>query len=115
MFSLAGRLESVKLTYQKSFKETKRKAKESLKIINNEGNSVSGPLQDVLRVLANVALASIFRRRPKRKEGKAFSHLEDSMESSERLRSVNLTMARFALAPLITNKRVVIWSLQKWY
>ena len=92
--------ESVKLTYQKRFKEARRKAKESLKIVNNEGNQISGALQDVLRVLANVASASTYRRIPKRKLGKAFSCLEDAMESSERLRSVNLTMAKFALALL---------------
>ena len=94
--------ESVKLTYQKRFKEAKRKAKTSFKIVNNEieGNSISGTLQDVLRVLAKVASASIFRRIPKKNREKALGCLEDAMESSERLRSVNLTMAKFALALL---------------
>lgn len=53
-----------------------------------------------MRVLANVALASIFRRLPKKKLGKAFNCLEDARESSERLTSVNLTMPKFALALL---------------
>lgn len=51
-------------------------------------------------VLGNVASASIFRRLPKKKLGKAFKCLEEAKESGERLKSVNLTMRKFALALL---------------
>lgn len=91
--------ESVKLTYQKSLKAAKRKAKQCLNIVNNEASAISGALQDVLIVLGNVASASIFRRLPK-KLGKAFKCVEDAKESGERLKNVNSTMPKFALALL---------------
>ncbi|XP_078382286.1 uncharacterized protein LOC144664966 [Oculina patagonica] len=91
--------ESVKLSYQQCLTAAKRKATESLNIVNNDKeNLISGALQDVLRALGNVALASIFRRLPRKKLGKAFKYLEDAKECSERLKSVNLTMPKFALA-----------------
>ena len=91
--------ESVKLTYQKSLKEAKRKAKECLNIVNNEESAISGASQDVLTVLGKVASASILRRLPQ-KLGKASKCLEDAKESGERLKNVDLTMAKFALALL---------------
>ena len=92
--------ESVKLTYQKSLKAAKTKAKECLNIVNNEASAIRGAAQDVLTVLGNVASASIFRRLPKKKLGKAFDCLEDAKERGERLRDVNSTIAMFALALL---------------
>lgn len=92
--------ESVKLTYQKRLKAAKRKAKEGLSIVNNEESEISGASKDVLIVLGNVAYASILRRLPNKKLGKAFECLEDAKESGERLKNVNLTMPKFALALL---------------
>ena len=92
--------ESVKLTYQKSLKAAKTKAKECLNIVNNEASAISGAAKDVLTVLGNVASASIFRRLPKQKLGKAFDCLEDAKERGERLKDVNSTIAMFALALL---------------
>ena len=91
--------ESVKHTYQKNFKAAKRKAEGALNIVNNDA-VISGTSHDVLRILSKVASASIYRRLPKRKLGKAFKCLEDARESSERLKSVNLTIPKFALALL---------------
>jgi len=90
--------ESVELTYQKRFKAAKRKVQQCLNIVNNEASMISGASHDLLKVLANVASASIFRRLPKRKLGKAFECLEDAKESVERLRNVNSTMPKLALA-----------------
>ena len=92
--------ESVKLTYQKSLKAAKRKAKTCLHIVNNEASAISGASKDVLTVLGNVVSASIFQRLPKKKLGQAFKCLEDAKESAERLKDINSTMAKFALALL---------------
>lgn len=92
--------ESVKLTYQKRLKAAKEKAKASLNIVNNEANQISGASQNALRVLGNVALASIYRRLQRKKLGKAFNCLKVARESSEWLKGVNLTMPKFALALL---------------
>ena len=89
--------ESVKLTYQKCLTEGKNMAEAALNIIHNELDGVS---HDVLRVFANVALASIFRRQPKKKMGKAFECLEKAKESSGWLKGINLTIPKFALALL---------------
>ena len=91
--------ESVKLTYQKRLKAAKKKAEGALNIVNNEP-VISGTSHDVLKILANVALASIFRRLPMKKPGKAFKCLQDARESSKRLKGVNLTIPKFALAVL---------------
>jgi len=91
--------EGVKLTYQKHLEDGKRKVEEGLNIVNNEESEISGAAQDVLIVLGKVASASIFRRLPKENE-KAFKCLEDAKESGERLKNVNLTMPKFALALL---------------
>ena len=92
--------ESVKLTYQKRLKAAKRKAKEGLSIINNKESTMRGASQDVLVVLGKVASASIYRRLHKKKLGKAFKCLEDAKDSGERLKNINSTMPKFALALL---------------
>ena len=92
--------ESVKLTYQKQLKAANRKAKQCLNIVNNEASKISDASQDVLVVLGKVASASICRRLPKRKLGKAFKCLEDAKERGERLKNVNSAMAEFALTLL---------------
>ena len=89
--------ESIQFTYQNKLKRAKKFAQASINIANNELNGAS---QDVLRVLGNVALASIFRRQPKKKIGKAFKCLEKAKESGERLKEFNLTIPNFTLALL---------------
>ena len=100
--------ESVKLTYQKRFKAAKRTVKLSLNIVNNEESKISGASQDVLIVLGNVASASIYRRLPKQKLGKAFECLKEAKERGERLKNINLTMAKFALA-------LLDYELARWH
>ena len=92
--------ESVKLTYQKRFEAAKRTVKQSLNIVNNEESKISGASQNVLIVLGNVTSASIYRRLPKKKLGKAFECLKEAKQRGERLKNINLTMAKFALALL---------------
>ena len=91
--------ESVKLTYQKRLKAAKKKAEWALNIVNDDA-VISETSHDVLTILANVALASIFRRLPMKKLGKAFKCLQDARESSKRLEGVTLTIPKFALALL---------------
>lgn len=79
------------------FKSSKEKAEESLNIVNNEASKISGVSQDVLIVLGNVASASVFLSLPKKTLGKVFKCLENAKESSERLKSVDLIMPKFAL------------------
>jgi len=92
--------ESVTLTYQKSLKAAKAKAEQCLNIVNNEASKISGASKDVLIVLGNIASASIIRRLSNMKLGKAFKCLEEAEQSGERLRNVNSTMPKFALALL---------------
>ena len=86
------------LTYQKQLEKWEKLAKTVVNIINN--SDLNEALRNVLRVLANVASASIFRRQPKRKLGKAFKCLEKAKESTVKLKDVNLTIPKFALAIL---------------
>lgn len=100
--------ESIKLTYQKRFKAAKRKAKQSLNIVNSEESMISGASLDVLKVLGNVASVSIIRRLPEKKLGKAFKCLEEAKQRGDRLKNVNLTMAKFALA-------LLDYELARWH
>ncbi|KAJ7389374.1 hypothetical protein OS493_031901 [Desmophyllum pertusum] len=74
--------ESVTLTYEKNFKAAKKKAKESLN--NVRAIKIDGALQDVLTALANIALASIYRRLTKKELGNTEQCLQNAMESGER-------------------------------
>lgn len=87
--------ESVQLTYQKQLKRAKKLAGSALNIIWSE---FSGASREVLRVLAYAAYASIFRRQPRKKLGKAFKCLEKAKESAVMMEGVNLIIPRFALA-----------------
>ena len=87
-----------RLTYQKQLEKWEKLAKTVVNIINN--TDLNEALRNVLRVLANVASTSIFRRQPKRKLGKAFKCLEKAKESTVKLKDVNLTIPNFALAIL---------------
>lgn len=89
--------ESVQLTYQKQLKKAKKLVGGVLKIIENE---FSGASREVLRVLAYVASASMFRRQPSKKLGKAFKRLEKAKESAVMLKGVNLIIPKFAQAIL---------------
>ena len=89
--------ESVQLTYQKQLKKAKKLVGGVLKIIESE---FSGASREVLRVLAYVASASMFRRQPSKKLGKAFKRLEKAKESAVMLKGVNLTIPKFAQAIL---------------
>lgn len=89
--------ESVQLTYQKQLKKAKKLVGGVLKIIESE---FSGASREVLRVLAYVASASIFRRQPSKKLGKAFKRLEKAKESAVMLKGVNLIIPKFAQAIL---------------
>ena len=89
--------ESVQLTYQKQLKKAKKLVGGVLKIIESE---FSGASREVLRVLAYVASASMFRRQPSKKLGKAFKRLEKAKESAVMLKGVNLIITKFALAIL---------------
>ncbi|KAJ7389373.1 hypothetical protein OS493_031900 [Desmophyllum pertusum] len=91
--------ESVTLTYSENFKAAKKKAMESFN--NVHAIKIDGALQDVLTALANIALASIYRRLPKQKLAKAFQCLQNAMWSGERLKRIgNLTIPDFVLALL---------------
>ena len=87
----------MRLTYQKQLEKSKKLAKTAVNIINN--SDLNEALRNVLRVLAN-ASTSMFRRQPKRKLGKAFKCLEKAKESTVKLKDVNLTIPKFALAIL---------------
>ena len=89
--------ESVQLTYQKQLKKAKKLVGGVLKIIESE---FSGASREVLRVLAYVASASMFRRQPSKKLGKAFKRLEKAKESAVTLKGVNLIIPKFAQAIL---------------
>lgn len=89
--------ESVQLTYQKQLKKAKKLVGGVLKIIESE---FSGASREVLRVLAYVASASMFRRQPSKKLGKAFKRLEKAKESAVMLKGVNLIIPKFAQAIL---------------
>lgn len=89
--------ESVQLTYQKQLKKAKKLVGGVLKIIESE---FSGASREVLRVLAYVASASMFRRQPSKKLGKAFKRLEKAKESAVMLKGVNLIILKFAQAIL---------------
>lgn len=89
--------ESVQLTYQKQLKKAKKLVGGVLKIIESE---FSGASQEVLRVLAYVTSASMFRRQPSKKLGKAFKRLEKAKESAVMLKGVNLIIPKFAQAIL---------------
>ena len=86
------------LTYQKQLEKWEKLAKTVVNIINN--SDLNEALRNVLRVLANFVSASMFRRQPKRKLGKAFKCLEKAKESAGKLKDVNLTIPKFALAIL---------------
>ena len=90
--------DGVRLTYQKQLEKAKKLAKAAVSIIDN--SELNEALRNVLRVLANVASASIFRRQPKRKLGKAFKCLEKAKESAVKLKGLNLTIPKFAVAIL---------------
>lgn len=90
--------DGVRLTYQKQLEKAKKLAKAAVSIIDN--SELNEALRNVLRVLANVASASIFRRQPKRKLGKAFKCLEKAKESAVKLKGLNLTIPKFSLAIL---------------
>ena len=89
--------ESVQLTYQKQLKKAKKLVGGVLKIIESEFHGAS---REVLRVLAYVASASMFRRQPSKKLGKAFKRLEKAKESAVMLKGVNLIIPKFAQAIL---------------
>ncbi|KAJ7389408.1 hypothetical protein OS493_031939 [Desmophyllum pertusum] len=61
---------------------------------------MDGVLWNVLRVLANISLASIYRRLPKQKRTKAFQCLQNAMESGEQLKRINITIPNNVLALL---------------
>ena len=100
---------SVRLTYQKRLQEGRKMAENTLRIVNNE---VDGTSRDVLILLANIALASTFRRggEEERNElGSAFDCLERAQQSGENLRGIDATIPKFALA-LLNYEQGRLWS-----
>ena len=100
---------SVRLTYQKRLQEGRQMAENTLHIVNNEFDGTS---RDVLILLANVALASTFRRggEEERTElGSAFDCLEKAQQSGINLRTINSTIPKFSLA-LLDYEQGRLWS-----